>query len=328
MMDAGERTDAAPGDAALADADQGMATDTGAHPLDQGVDIDAGASPSPGCGSVAAQGLEVQSIAPRATDENIRAGDPVHRYVAAVGPRTGRLLVFLPGATAAPADYDDILKNAAAAGDDAIGLAYVNDIRIFVVCGNDPTPDCQESVRIEILRGEALSPHVDVDPADSILNRLVKLLQQLGWTDYLDGDSPRWSRIAVAGHSQGSGHAAMIGRFYSAERTILFAGTEPAPWTRQPRQTPPTRTFAFAHVDDQLFQAFPRSWANLGIPGPPTPVDGAVPPFDGSHQLLTAAPANPDDDNTHRSPIGDTSTPRDTEGRAVYAPIWCFLLGR
>ena len=316
-----------------------FAEDTGEPALDGGPSrepdagrdagsVDAEPPPEPRrCGSADAQALEVRSLAPRETDEAIRMGDPVHRYVPAVGAPTGRLLVFLPGATAEPADYDDVLKNAAAAGDDALGLAYVNDIRIFVVCGNDQTPSCQEDIRIEVLRGDDRSPHVDVGPADSILNRLVKLLQSLGWTQYLDGNAPRWSSIAVAGHSQGSGHAAMIGRFFEAERVLLFAGTEPAPWTQQPRRTPAERTWGFGHVDDPLFRAFPRSWDNLGIPGAPTSVDDAAPPYGGSHQLTSSAPPNPDDDNAHRSPIGDTATPRDAEGRSLYAPTWCHMLG-
>lgn len=312
-------------EADLGTADSGLPADGGEAPADGGGPI--GPPVREGCGGVAAQGLDVGSVAPQDTDPALRSGDPDHRYVAAVGERTGRLFVFLPGATARPADYDDVLKNAAAGGDDAIGLAYVNDVRVFVVCGSDDNPDCHESLRIEVLRGEPLSPHVDVGPTDAILNRLVKLLLHLGWTDYLDGDEVRWSRIAVAGHSQGSGHAAMIGRFYETERVLLFAGTEPAPWTRQARLTPPERTWGFGHVDDPLFRAFPRSWDNLGILGPPETVDGVPPPFGGVRQLTTAEPPHPVDANPHNSPIGDTATPRDDEGRSLYAPVWCHMLG-
>lgn len=305
--------------------DLGQELDVGA-PLDLG-DGDMAQDEEGGCGSVMAQGLSVEALPPSVTDPEIRSGDPDHRHLAAAGSATGRLFLFLPGATAQPSDYVDVLRNAAAGGDDALGLSYVNDARIFVVCGSDPDPDCQESFRIEVLFGESRSPHVDVGPADSISNRLVKVLQHLGWTNYLDGDEPRWSSIAVAGHSQGSGHAAMIGRFFETERVIMVAGAEPAPWTLEPRMTPPARSWGFGHVDDQLSRAFRRAWDNLGIPGPPSIVDSARPPFGGTHQLLTRASPNPTDPNPHNSPIADTSTPRDAEGRSAYAEVWCHLLG-
>ena len=165
-------------------------------------------------------------------------------------------------------------------------------------------------------------------PADSILNRLTHALERLGWDRYLDEGAPAWARLAVAGHSQGSGHAAMIGRFSETDRVLLFAGTEPAPWTRRPRSTPAERTFGFAHDDDPLFMAFPNSWTNLGIPGAPTSVDGGEPPYGGSQQLVTSAPANPADENFHRSPVSDASTPRASDGTPVYAPVWCHMLGR
>lgn len=315
------------GSTPLPDGGEPPATDAGQAPTPDGGQ-DGGTPEGAGCGTEAAEALPIAVIAPRRTDEAIRSGDPDHVYVDASGPPSGRLFLFLPGATASPSDYQDILRHAAAEGDDALGLAYVNDVRIFQVCGQAMEPNCQENLRIEILRGEDRSDLLDVDEANSILNRLVKMLQHVGWTQYLDdtGEAPRWDRIAVGGHSQGSGHAAMIGRFFSVDRVLLFAGTEPAPWTLSPRATPPERTFGFAHTEDPLYNAFPRSWENFEIPGELTDVDEVAPPFNGSHQLITTAPANPNDDNAHRAPIGDTATPRDERGLPTYAPVWCHLL--
>ncbi|MEO0322584.1 MAG: hypothetical protein AAF447_06485 [Myxococcota bacterium] len=294
---------------------------------DAGNDADVDAGQALRCGAVEAQAVPIETLAPRDTDPAIRTGDPPHRVARAQGEPSGRLLVFFPGATADPADYQDVLRHAAAGGDDALALAYVNDVRIFAVCARDDDPGCQEKLRLEILRGEDLSPHVEVGPADSILNRLTRALESLGWDRYLEAGAPAWSRLALAGHSQGSGHAAMIGRFDQADRVLLFAGTEPAPWTRQPRETPGGATFGFAHEEDPLFSAFPNSWTNLRIPGDPTRVDGADPPFGGSQQLVTGLPTSPDDENFHRSPISDGSTPRAPDGTPVYAPVWCHMLG-
>jgi hypothetical protein len=79
-----------------------------------------------------------------------------------------------------------------------------------------------------------------------------------GWGQFLTNGSPVWSRIIVAGHSQGSGHAAYIGTLFKVDRVLMFSGPQdymddlhrPAPWQADKRATPPSRFFAFLALKD------------------------------------------------------------------------------
>jgi len=123
-------------------------------------------------------------------------------------------------------------------------------------------------------------------PAGSLY--LVASYPREGWEAYLfDDGQPRWERIAVAGHSQGGGHAAMTAKLVVVERAILFNATEPMPWTMANFVTPSTRLFGFVHTLEPIYTPISRSWDNLRLPGRLTSVDGASPPFGGSHRLPT-----------------------------------------
>src|SRR2546425_9573289 len=69
---------------------------------------------------------------------------------------------------------------------------------------------------------------LNVSVANSIDNRLTKLLQYLtlqypdeGWDRFLLRDKPKWSQIAVSGHSQGGGNAAMRSEEHTSELQSL-----------------------------------------------------------------------------------------------------------
>jgi hypothetical protein len=238
--------------------------------------------------------------------------------------RHGKLFVFLPGTGGPPVGYTQVLRNAAAGGYHAIGLAYVNDDAVNTLCSAGSPPDCQEQVRLEILTGTDTSALVDVDRPNSIENRLIKLLEYLSWPQYLDGGALRFSDIAFAGHSQGGGHAAMLAKLHIVHRAILFAATEPSAWTLGPHATPVEQFYGFVHTGDPQGQFFLNSWDNLGMPGAPASVDGDAPPFGGSHRLQTSDP--PADGNTHGAPVVDPSTPFDGE-EPRYRDVWCYLVG-
>jgi hypothetical protein len=92
-------------------------------------------------------------------------------------------------------------------------------------------------------------------------------------------------------------------------------------WLSAPSVTPLERFFAFSHTTDAQFEGFVRTWATMGLPGPPTSVDGAAPPYGGSHQLTSAAPT----DHAHSSVAVGNSTPRDADGALLYLPVWRYL---
>ena len=249
------------------------------------------------------------SVSPHDTDANIDANGHHLIYYNPAIPQHDELLVHLPGTFGTPANNAQFLRTVADQGMKAIGLQYVNNGAVNSLCNNEwitnppADPDCQENVRLERIYGIDTSPieSVNVSPANSIVNRLVKLLEYLdaqqpgvGWGGYLNNGEPQWDRIVVSGHSQGSGMAALIARDEIVARVLLFAGpsdVDPlgnsADWIIDPKATPIGAHFGFRHVDDQpiIFQI----WSDMGLLGPAVNVDSNDPPFADSHVLETDA---------------------------------------
>jgi hypothetical protein len=145
-----------------------------------------------------------------------------------------------------------------------ISIDYLNNVNT-ITCRNSTDSSCFDDFRQEINFGTPVSSVVDVDSVNSIVSRFAKLLVYLathdpagGWADFLQGNQPRWERIVVAGHSQGAGHAAYLGKCYRLAGVLMFSGPQdylkvfdrPAPWQHRKGLTPPGRQFAFLHVND------------------------------------------------------------------------------
>jgi pimeloyl-ACP methyl ester carboxylesterase len=89
--------------------------------------------------------------------------------------------------------------------------------------------------------------------------------------------------VAVAGHSQGGGHAALLGKTHRLARVVMLgprptplaAATSP-PWLGRPGATPADRFFGFSHEQDPGFERIAASWSALGLDrsGPLVNVDG------------------------------------------------------
>ncbi len=279
----------------------------------------------------AADALQVplRAVQPEVTDPAIRAGDSAHLVAEPSGTAVGKLFVFFPGTGAQPEEQKYILQFAAAAGYHAVGLSYRNELAVVDLCKDPSQPDCQENVRLEVITGEDRSALVQVDRPNSIENRLSKLLAYLGWGEFLSGTSPRWESIAFSGHSQGGGHAAMLGKLHTVHRVVMFASTEPAVWTRTGHATPSDRYYGFANTTDPLYRFVTQCWSNLQLPGELTSVDSLSVPFGGSHRLETSVPARPGSSrsNAHNEPVVDAATPLDAEGVPLLADIWRYLIG-
>jgi len=261
----------------------------------------------------------------------------------------GRLFVMLPGTLAVPNTYQDIVRTGAARGYHAVGLAYPNDDAIEGLCGASSDPDCAGKARREIITGEDTSSLVNVAPANAITNRLFALLQFLernfpreGWGQFLAGGQPVWSRITIAGHSQGGGHAGFFAKLVELDRAVMFSAPgdtgaapgSPAQWSALPNVTPAARQFGFTHVRDNLapLANVSANWRAIGLEafGNLTSVDGVSAPFGNARQLTTTAPPNPNPigpsvSPTHGAPVVDAVTPRDAQGRPIYTPVWIYL---
>jgi hypothetical protein len=286
-----------------------------------------------------------RNILPASTDAAISTDFEAHFAVnpsPAVAAKQ-RLLVFLPGTFGRPDNYRLIVRAAAVNGLHGVGLNYPNNATVASRCGDDGP--CFGATREEILTGADASNAIAVTRADSIENRLIKLLQTLhsqapqeGWNAYLTatGDID-WARVRVAGHSQGGGHAAYIAKRRAVDRAVFFAAPADAtaaglaPWVFAAPVTPAARQAGFLHLRDELalLSVVSATWQALGVAGALTSVDGASAPYGGARQLSTNANPVPGAvalSPLHSTPIVDAVTPKAADGSPLFAPVWRTLL--
>lgn len=215
-------------------------------------------------GALQAQ-LKVLRVNPAQTDPAIVTVHGPH--IAVYDPQAAsghRLFLFLSGTNGKASGSLQMDSVFASWGFHAISLDYEDNV-IAVSCAQSLDSTAFGRYRRAIVTGAAVSSKVKVDPANSILNRFTKLLAYLvkhdpsgGWGEYFSHGEPVWSRIIVAGHSQGAGHAAYIGKMFRVDRVLMFSGPQdymdnlhrPAPWQAQKSATPPSRFFAFLNLKD------------------------------------------------------------------------------
>lgn len=287
----------------------------------------------------------VRYVGPQTTDPAIDAWLEPHLVALdPAAPRQGRLFVFFSGSYGLPEHQRLILEQAARAGYHAIGLRYPNSWTINDLCSAAPDLLCFGAVRLEILDGADHSPLVTVSPANSIRSRLAKLLASLaqshadeGWGQFLDARGlPQWALISAGGHSQGGGHAAMLGKQEALARVCLLSApadsrfqdgaVAQAPWMAEAGKTPPEDYVGLA---SELEGGYPRllmAWEALGLAGAlaPVRVDDALPDYGDAQALSTRLePARPGE--YHGSTAVDRSTPLLPNGTPALAPAWRYL---
>jgi hypothetical protein len=261
-----------------------------------------------------------------------------------------QLLLFLPG-TQAPnakelepgqvrvyASHHFCLK-AASLGYHVISLWCPNSISASS-CNKDPDPEAFEKFRLSIIQG-GTSPFISVSRTDSIENRLVDLLgvlakrfPQENWSAYRNEDgSPKWEKIAVAGQSQGGGHAALIGIHHKVARVLCFGAPrdysvalqKPAAWYLKPAATPASAYYAFNHNQDRQGCSPAAQIENLKALkldqfGPPTSVDDTAAPYGSTHILMTNYPGTKVDSLTAHATM---LSPKNKER---FGDVWKYML--
>lgn len=224
-------------------------------------------------------------IAPQAVDERLSADEAAHLVRYDSEQREAALLVWLPGTGGLPANgprafFDTALRQ----GYRVLGLSYRNTPAVSQVCVGArlrAQPDCAERFRQQRSWGEPASGLIDDRPEDGIVPRLTALLQHLvradaagQWSQYLDEQGrPRWSRIWLAGQSQGGGMAAFIAQRQEVGGVIAFSGGwdrgangDIAAWYGRPSATPAARWHASFHVEEAQAALMARAYERLGIP--------------------------------------------------------------
>jgi pimeloyl-ACP methyl ester carboxylesterase len=228
-----------------------------------------------------------------------------------------------------------------------VGINYVNGVAVGQLCATEPDRDCHGKVRQEVITGQDTSALVSVGPVDSIVNRLAKLLIALnqqypseGWDQYLNNQLlPDWSKINLAGHSQGGGHAGLMARMYNLNRAAYFSSpadwrnfaNQPATWMSMPSITPVSRQYGFTHLSDPLvpYSNIVPIWQALQLDtlGPVASVDGSASPWGGSHQLTTnATPGSNLPTAAHGATVFDVSVPRSADGSPSFRSVWSAML--
>jgi pimeloyl-ACP methyl ester carboxylesterase len=290
-------------------------------------------------------GRQIEYIHPRDTDPRISQFLQDHVVITYPSiPSNGKLLVFLPGTFARPVGFELFEDHAARLGYRVIGLEYVDaspgggPSTITRICAQSPDPDCAGSLRASRWFGGQGADGDAIAPPDGIESRLVSLLKYLnhehptaGWAAFYSGDTPVWSRLVLAGHSQGAGMAAYAARKYPVAGVALLSGgpdgnpstRQPAAWVEQPSATPPSHWYAMLDATEPQAQAMLAGLADLGVPGPPTPWAGAA-AMGASH--IATVDMDPRSGGKHESTAADLATPFDGTTPA-YAPVWTFLLG-
>ena len=258
-----------------------------------------------------------------------------------------KLLVFLPGTDGVPDNYRYILRSGAGRGFHAIGLMYQNGpLPVGFVCASSTDQDCFWNVRREIISGVDTSNDISVPIQNAITTRLTKALTYLsqsspaeGWGLYLANGAVNWSRVVIAGHSQGGGHAAAIAKLVAVSRGCYFssppdwdqAGQQPARWltSSQPSVTSPALQYGLAGLQDPSvpYSQLSVIWQSLGLAGPAVSVDGNT-SFNGSHMLTTNAPPatlGGVGEPYHGVTVRDLYTPVTGSGRPVFDAAWAYL---
>jgi hypothetical protein len=156
------------------------------------------------------------------------------------------------------ADASKNFYNAASSlGYSVLALSYDSTDEIASMCGvASADAGCYFPTRESIIRGipqkGAASAVAGISLDEGIADRIVLTLQYLernapgnNWASFLQpaavgappSDRVAWSKIVVAGHSQGGGHAAAVAKLFNVHHVIQLAATcdetdgQPIPWT-------------------------------------------------------------------------------------------------
>lgn len=311
-----------------------------------------------------AHGLQSEVVAvpirPSLTDPEIRAFDEPHRiYVDRdilvdhdPNKPTDRhqLLLWLPGTFGNANGAQMFAKRAAEVGYHVVALMYPDDVPASA-CANNPDNTSFETFRMAIIRGgQAVANRrvsISIPTHDGIESRLTMLLRFLqprrpreDWGQFLNPDgSIRWGSVAVAGQSQGGGHAALIGIKHQVARVICFGAPKdynrrigaPAAWYLEASATPKDRFFAFNHYQDPQGCTPDQLFANLTVlglipAGSVAQVDSESPPYRHKRALYTGFPLVKIEGENSPGALAAHTSAINPQNAARWYEAWTYLL--
>jgi hypothetical protein len=282
-------------------------------------------------------------IAPVTTDAAITTSLSNHFASVKEGTTLKNVLyIFLPGTYRNPTVCLATTRKAASLGYHSIGLMYDNRVAGNPLCSPTGDVTCHSRARREVIDGIDRHPGVNVNTANSLINRLVKLLTYLqkthptqNWGQYLVSGQPNWSKIIVAGHSQGGAIAGVIGKYYPIKKVIMISmmdflnnGKTPD-WETLPANK--EKYFAIINSADELvpYAKVKAGWDVMGMSayGGRINVDWNLPPYSNTHTLITTInPTSTGTDKYHNSTGVDSYIPKNSTGKYVYDKAWEYLI--
>jgi len=285
------------------------------------------------------------SVLPGKTDPAIHAFDAPQYAWVPEGKIRHQLLVFLPGTGGEPQPAMPFIDTAVTLGYHAVSLMYPDSVAAQSVCADSADPDSHLNFRLEIIQGKDLSPFIEVSRTDSIENRLVKLLLYLsaefpgqGWEEYLDQQNQVvWEKLALAGQSQGGGHAYVLSKIHPVARVMMFGSPKDYShrFNRPPNGfddqtlTPKERYFAFNHMQDRKggcdYTEQLQIFEKMGLTklGQAT-VDKCESPYGHAHLLYTDIPLT-DQMLIHNAPLNNKRV-KNSDGSLRFQKVWIYLL--
>ena len=287
--------------------------------------------------------LVTLEVPPHTTDQEITGWLDCH--FVAIDPSVNslnKLFIFFCGSRGIPARTTTITKYAASLGYHAINLTYPNSWTIGGICQDSEDSCCHGNARLDIWDGSDRSGLLKIGKANSIINRVLKLLVYLdhhfpdhNWARFLSHQGLDWPSIVLAGHSQGGGQAAIIAKYHPCARVIMFSSPVDyvrrkqvhASWLKQPGVTPAGRYYGFVHVLDPGLDKILKAWELLKMDqfGPVADVDRFKPPFDFSQRLISSYGDIPRS-KYHNCVVQDFLTPVSQTGYYIYQCVWEYLL--
>ena len=240
----------------------------------------------------------------------------------------GKLVIFLPGANNVPRDWRDHGRQLAAFGFHVMIPHYNNRWSSNGTCDGQPN-SCGNSTRWEALVGEDTSPAIAIPRADSAEGRVVTMIKHLttehpagDWSYYLGpNDAVLYDKMIIAGISHGAASTGMYATKRPFTRAVMHS-SGPAGSTAEAKMTPLSEWFAFTHTEDPAYDAIAGAIDNWDLPGAPTSIDGAMPPYGDSHRLETSAQS----DYPHGSTCAHSSSPKNGDVY-VFEAAWRYLYG-
>lgn len=319
--------------------------------------------PSPGGGN----GTTTWSVDPVTADSATKA-DPLYpnRLYLPTGTPRGALAVVLHGTGAGTTGYGEITSALRSDGYHVIVLRYSAALGTLGACPDSVSssfPDCHRAFRSETVFGAGVQdpsgdafdhPGAQVPAADSLVNRLLKLIERMkviapsaGWGQFQDATSGvcnnmnttygacelKWSKVALIGHSQGAGVALYMSKFFPLRAAGLLSGsydafrTSPttataAPWTAEPGfATADSAIRILRHTSDYEGVRILAVADAVGVPGPE--VSATAPPFTGNRLVTSGVSTCPwDSSPNHNSTAFDVCAPD-----GAYVDAWRALAG-